>query len=194
MGDAFPSACYASGFQVSHRAFAAEIQTWTGYTGEEAEALKNSKEIVEAFRESLGFDGAFTSFFGDLILWFYLLLPWVGQWIMKLCISVICYTRVVEIYFRATFAPIALADFFHSGLQGSGWRFLKSFLAVCLQGGTILVIAILFSALTAQHITNVDQVVKDLIPFIGVYLAFGASAVMLMFKSLSLTKELVGVN
>lgn len=170
--------------------FAAQIQAWTGYTGDEVNTVTNAKEIIKTFREGLGLDGVFTSWLGDLILWFYLLLPWLGSWIMKLCVSIICYTRVVEIYYRATFAPIALADFFHSGLQGSGWRFLKSFLAVCLQGGTILVIAILFSALVGQHVADEQNLFK----FIGGYLAFAASAVMLMFKSLGLTKEIVGVN
>lgn len=175
-------------------ALAAQIQAWTGFTGEEPQELANAKEILDNFRTSLGWKGIFGgSFFSDLLLWLYLLLPWLGHLIMKLCISVICYTRVVEIYFRATFAPIALADFFHSGLQGTGWRFLKSFLAVCLQGGAILVIAVIFSSLTAQHIGSYTEE-SDFWSFIGVYLAFAASAVMLMFKSLSLTKEIVGVN
>lgn len=170
--------------------FAAQIQAWTGYDGDSSEDITQAKELIESFRAGLGLDGVFTSWLGDLLMFIYLFIPWLGSWIMRLCINIICYTRVIEIYWRATFAPIALADFFHSGLQGTGWRSLKSFLAVCLQGGAMLVIAVIFSALTGQIVAD-DQ---NLFTFIGAYLAFAASAVMLMFKSLSLTKEIIGVN
>lgn len=171
-------------------AFAAKIQSWSGYVGDTSEEIAEAATLIESFREGLGLDGVFTSWLGDLLMFIFLFIPWLGSWVMRLCISIICYTRVIEIYVRATFAPIALADFFHSGMQGTGWRFLKSFMAVCFQGALMLVIAVIFSELMVQIIAD-DQ---NLFTFIGAYLAFAASAVMLMFKSLALTKEIVGVN
>ncbi len=140
------------------------------------------------------FTGSFTGFYaiiGDVIMMLYLLIPWLLSWIMGLCVSIICYSRVIEIYVRATFAPIALSDFFHSGLHGPGWRYLKSFLAVALQGALILVVGMIYSALFKGLV--LDQT-DNLLVFLGKYIVIYASAVMLMFKSQSLSKELVGVN
>lgn len=146
--------------------------------------------MIESFRESLGLNKGLLKVLGDIIMFIYLLIPWILSWILGMAVKIICYTRVVEIYVRATFAPIALSDFFHSGLQGSGWRFLKNFLAVSLQGGIILVIAAVFSALFGTLTFNGD----DLFAYTGLYLSFLAAAVMLMFKSLSLAKELLGTG
>lgn len=152
------------------------------------DATYNAEEIIEGFRDSITlFD---IELFENIIMFFYLLIPWLFSWVMGLCVSVICYSRVIEIYARAIFMPIAISDFFHTGLQGGGWRFLKNFLAVSLQGAMILVIAIIYSKLFST-LTVTDS---NLFTFIGKYLAFYASAIMLMFKSLPLTKEVLGTG
>ena len=158
--------------------------------GEIPELTFDAKEMIKAFQEDLGMTGLL-KVLADVILFIYLLLPWGLSWLMRLSISVICYSRVIEIYVRAVMAPIALSDCYHGGLQSTGWRFLKSFLAVSLQGATILIISIIFS-LMITAITSVDA--SHPMTFIGSYLAFYGASVMLMFKSLPLTKELVGVN
>ena len=150
----------------------------------------DAEEMIKNFQDNWGINGFSIKIIDNIVMFIYLLIPWLFSWIMRLCVSVICYSRVIEIYARATFAPIAIADFFHSGLQSGGWRFLKNFLAVSLQGAMILVIAILYSRLF-NMITTTDT---NLFTFVGKFLAFYAAAVMLMFKSLSLTKELVGTN
>lgn len=128
--------------------------------------------------------------FNNIIRFAYLLLPWALSWILGLCVKIIVYSRVIEIYLRAAYAPIALSDFFQNGFQGAGWSSLKSFLAICLQGAFIFGIAALFTALS--------DVVWDSPSFtgffasMGVHLALLCSAVMLMFRSLSLAKEMVG--
>lgn len=153
-----------------------------------AEAALDTEALIEGFHDSIG--SFLPDFIVKIIMFIYLLIPWLFSWIMRLCVGVICYSRVIEIYARATFAPVAIADFFHSGLHGSGFRFLKSFLAVSLQGAMILVIAMIFSSLFGSITVNEANLFK----FIGKYLAFYAAALMMMFKSLSLTKEVIGVN
>jgi len=150
----------------------------------------DAAQIIEDFKASLNLSGIMKIFDG-IIMFIYLLIPWVLSWLMRLFISIICYSRVIEIYVRAAFAPVALSDFFHSGLQGGGWKYLKNFLAVSLQGAIILVIAIIYSSLF-QSIT-IDAT-TGIFAFIGACLAFYASAVLLMFKSLPLAKDLVGTN
>lgn len=139
------------------------------------------------------FTGSFSGFLAVIakpIMMIYLLVPWLLAWIMKLCVSIICYSRVIEIYARATLAPIALSDLFHSGLNGAGWRYLKIFLAVALQGALILIIGIIYAAVFQSLVMDGGNWFK----FLGKYIVIYASAVMLMFKSLGLAKELVGVN
>lgn len=154
------------------------------------ELVLDTKAMIDAFRAELGMTGLL-KVLADIILFIYLLFPWLLSWLMRLAIALICYSRVIEIYVRAVMAPVALSDFYHGGLQSTGWKFLKSFLAVSLQGATILIISVIFS-LMIKVIVSADA--SHPMTFIGSYLAFYGSAVMLMFKSLPLTKELVGAN
>lgn len=149
--------------------------------------------IIESFEE--GFSGIF-KVIGHLILFFYIIFPWLFSWIMGMAVKIICYTRLIEIYIRACFAPIALSDFFKNGFQGGGWRFLKGFFAVCLQGAVILVIALFFSELLTSFLTGPKPGEDgfNLFQFFGAYFAVGCSAIMLMFRSLGLCKEIMGVN
>ena len=156
-----------------------------------AQTSMDAAALVEAFKQSLNLPKICQiPYLDNIIVFCQLLLPWAGAWIMRLAVSIICYSRVIEIYMRAAMAPIALSDFFHSGLQGSGWRSLKSFFAVSLQGAVILIIAIIYSKLFES--LTLDES-AGLFSYLGTFLVIYASSVMLMFKSLSLTKELVGV-
>lgn len=149
----------------------------------------DAEAVIDNFES--GFSGIF-KIIGDLVLFMYIIFPWILSWIMGMCVKIICYTRLIEIYIRACFAPLALSDFFKNGFQGNGWRYLKSFFAICLQGGIILAIAVLFSKLLDSFLTDVDK--ANLFQFLGIYFAVGCSAIMLMFRSLSLSKEIMGSN
>lgn len=166
-----------------------QINTLVDGSLDPKDAASRVESVINTFKETINVP----NFLKDICLFVYLLIPWALSWIMALVVKIICYTRVIEIYARAAFAPIALSDFFHSGFQGAGWRFLKSFLAVCLQGALILVINAIYSTLFDVIAGSVDTRLS-LFAFLGVYLAVMASACMLMFKSLSLSKELLGVN
>lgn len=127
-----------------------------------------------------------------------LLLPWAFSWIMRMSVFVVVFSRIIEIYVRAAVCPIALADFFQNGLQGSGWRFLKSFLAVCLQGLMILIIMMVFGYVFSCIPDLMDAIygadrTDNLFYYLGIILCVEGSTVMLLFKSLGLTKEVLGV-
>lgn len=148
-----------------------------------------SDQIIKEFNDQ---KFAKIGFIDDIFKFCYLFFPYILSWILGMCVKIICYTRLIEIYIRAAFAPIAFSDFFHNGFQGGGWRFLKSFLAVCLQGAVILCIGAIFGALMPV-IFNLGGD-TTFFSAMGRYFAILAAAVMLMFKSLSITKEFVGVN
>lgn len=153
-------------------------------------SLYDAALLEKQFSKSLGLTGVMKVLEG-VLMFVYLLIPWIVAWALSMCVKIICYTRLIEIALRASFAPLALSDFFHSGLQGTGWRFLKNFFAVCLQGAVILAIAMIYSKMFSSIIVGGET---NILVFSGLVLAYSASAVMLMFKSLSFTKELVGSN
>ena len=68
----------------------------------------------------------------------------IGIWvlIMQLCkilITVLLYTRMIEIYMRIAFVPLSLAGFATKSTQAIARNVLQAYLAVCLQGAVILV-------------------------------------------------------
>lgn len=74
---------------------------------------------------------------GMIIQWF---LPWVFAWVSRLVCIVVCWGRMIELGVRAVAAPIAMADIFQDGTHSGGFRYLRKFLAVCLQAFVILII------------------------------------------------------
>lgn len=118
-----------------------------------------------------------------------LLIPWLASKIMIAVTQFICYSRIIEMFLRMMAAPIALSDFMTEGLHGAGWRYLKTFLAICLQGMILVAIAQLYPLV-------MNAVLKDCVGFWETllrYIAFSFAAIALMFKSLTISKELVGV-
>lgn len=125
----------------------------------------------------------------SIAVWFKLLLPWIVSKVQIGCVYFICYSRLLEMMWRICGAPIAVSDFMSEGLNGAGWRYLKNFLAICLQGAIILVISKLYSFVMYDIFVSPPGGAWTVILM---QLAVSFAAIALMFKSLSLAKELVG--
>ena len=117
-----------------------------------------------------------------------LLIPWLASLIMTACVYFIAYSRLIEMLLRVLATPIAVSDFITEGLHGAGWRYLKNFLAICLQGMIIVAICNLYPLIMSAVLSDQGAFWDVTLKF----LAFSFSAIALMFKSLSLSKELVG--
>lgn len=181
------------GFEILELLFRFGLLLTQDVAGEVKDGFGDKTLLMEQFELFKNDNKPAIKILEDILLFIYLLVPWLLSWVMGIAVKIICYTRIIEIYIRATFAPIALSDFFHSGFQGAGWRFLKGFLAVALQSALILAIAGIFSNLFPL-IMKTSTEWGSFFRFIGMYLALMASAVMLMFKSLGISKELLGVG
>ncbi len=134
---------------------------------------------------------------GVLMALFYMaifVLPWVGAIIGNTIIKVIAYSRLFELFLRGAMAPLALSDFFGQGMQGSGFKFLKSFFAVAIQGIVIYVILLLLSVIMLDVLAAYVSNDMGLFSFLGIYFGVYFAAISLILKSLSFSKELVGVN
>lgn len=168
------------------------------------EAFQNSSLFetntsYDAFKDLMGVgDGSVVGFikqlFLPLIMLIVLILPWLISFIGELLMKLVMYSRVIDIYLRAMAAPIAFADFYHGGLQSAGFRYLKNFLAVGIQGALIMMIVAIYSLLVATVVPTGFDSLATFFGFWGIYASVMAAAVMLMFKSMSLAKEIVGVG
>lgn len=108
--------------------------------------------------------------------------------IMKACylyIQVVCYMRMLELVMKAFFMPIAIGDIY-SGPNPSAIRYIKSFLATCLQGVIIVGGLAGYSMLGSAVATEV----KGLGFFANIVLVFALVGVV--GKSSSMAKEIVG--
>lgn len=183
------------GFEILNYLFSvglAIIDSFSGLRGSApglALGEEEIKEILDALNENMNW---VVNFLRNILIWVALLIPALGAFIMKSAIFVICFSRIAEIYVRVVLTPIALSDFFHNGLQSAGWRYLKSFLAVSLQGAMILVISLVYEQLMAVMLSNYAQD-REFWKFFSISMILQASSIMLMFRSLALSKEVLGV-
>lgn len=125
------------------------------------------------------------------------ILNWVIMSIIFIIMKVICITRSMEIMVKAAVSPLALCDTLSGNfLNSHAIGFLRSFFATCLQSVFLTIIASLIPAFTSGMLTvaivdmNVGKLVLLFIELFVVYL----SALVLMFKSGSLAKEIMGAR
>lgn len=119
---------------------------------------------------------------------FQLILPFAFSKIIYLGINVTCYARIIELVIRTIFAPIAIADVFHDGLHSPGVRYIKKYIAVCLQGAVILCILSITSTISASALSGLGG--DD--NYIWATLAINFSALMAILKSQGLANDVAG--
>ena len=165
-----------------------------GLTGG-ADAIENNDNLKALYKSYVGvewpdepgwIDGIKNLITGRALT---LLLAWVFTFVVKICIYFIVFMRILEIFLRTMFAPIALSDVFYNGLNSTGFRFLKNYLAVSLQVVLIYGCVILYNVLMADVATDAARSI-----FLIKYLGLTAATVGVLFKSQSLIKEFVGTN
>lgn len=120
-----------------------------------------------------------------------LLMAWLLAFILKVAIYLIMFMRILEIYIRTMFAPLALSDVLYQGLNSTGFRFLKGYLAVSLQMVVIYGCIVLNTVIAADIATGANAANSI---FLFKYIGLTAATIGLLFKSQSLIKEFLGAN
>lgn len=132
--------------------------------------------------------------FAILILAVLLLVVGLVQLIAFLLMKVVVLARILDIAVRTAMSPIALADAFSGNfLNSNAMNFIRSFLAVCLQGAFIFIIAYFTPSLMAAELNNA----VDVWAFAGAMcqsIAVSLASLLLMFKSGSIAKEVLGAR
>lgn len=107
----------------------------------------------------------------------------------------ICITRIYTMAIMASGLPLAIVDTYN-GMSSHGYRFIKSFIAVCFQGVVMIIILylsnILSVTITFDPITEASGLV-DFLKFLMSSLVIQLATIAMLQKSLQLTKEFLGV-
>lgn len=122
-------------------------------------------------------------------LWFQSLFVGITMWALTICIFIIVYGRMIEIYLVTSVAPIPMATMCNKEWGGMGQNYLRSLLALGFQAFLIIVCVAIYAALV-QNITTDTDISKAIWTCMGytVLLCFT------LFKTGSLSKSIFGAH
>ena len=104
-------------------------------------------EIIEAVEDC--------GFFESIPLWAVTLLGGLFVTVLSFILILTVYGRFFKLYMYTAIAPIPLSSFAGESTQNIGKSFLKSYIAVCLEGAIIVLACVIFSAFVTTA-PNVD--------------------------------------
>ena len=122
-------------------------------------------------------------------LWFQSLFVGITMWALTICIFVIVYGRMMEIYLVTSIAPIPMATMLNRESGNVGQNYLRSLFALGFQGFLIIVCVAIYAALV-QNITLSSDISYAIWTCMGytVLLCFS------LFKTGSMAKSLFGAH
>lgn len=100
------------------------------------------QEIITAVEEA--------GFFESIPLWAVTLIGGLFIWVLSFMMILTVYGRFFKLFMYTAIAPIPLATFAGEPSQSIGISFLKSYVAVCLEGAIIVLSCIIFSVFASS--------------------------------------------
>lgn len=122
-------------------------------------------------------------------LWFQSLFVGICTWALSVCIFIICYGRMIEIYLVASVAPIPMATMMGKEWGGMGQNYLRSLLALGFQAFLIMVCVGIYAVLV-QNIA----VTGDITSAIWTCMGYTVLLCFSLFKTGSLAKSVFSVH
>ena len=119
-------------------------------------------EIAEAVAD--------VGFWASIPLWLVTLLGSLFITVLAFIMILTVYGRFFKIYMYAALSPVALASFAGESSSSFGKAFLKSYIAVCMEGAVIVLACIIFSAFASSGTPVVDpdaSVVTQVWSYVG---------------------------
>jgi hypothetical protein len=122
-------------------------------------------------------------------LWFQSFFVGITMWVLTICIFIIVYGRMIEIYLATSIAPIPMATMLNREWSGMGQNYLRSLFALGFQGFLIIVCVAIYAVLV-QNISVNEDVSKAIWTCMGytVLLCFT------LFKTGSLAKSIFNTH
>ena len=90
-------------------------------------------------------------------LWLVSLLGSLLMTVMSFILLLTVYGRFFRLYMYTALAPLPLASFAAEGTSASGKAFLKSYIAVCMEGAVIVLACLIYSAFLSSSTPMLDQ-------------------------------------
>ena len=122
-------------------------------------------------------------------LWFQSMFVGITMWALTICILIVIYGRMIEIYLVTSVAPIPMATMLGKEWGGMGQNYLRSLLALGFQAFLIVVCVAIYAVLV-QNIAVVDDISNAIWTCMGytVLLCF------CLFKTSSLAKSVFNAH
>lgn len=122
-------------------------------------------------------------------LWFQSMLMGLISWAISICIFVICYGRMIEIYLVTSLAPIPAATIGNREWGQMGTNYLKSLFALGFQAFLIVVCVAIYAVLVRTIAVDADVTS-------AVWTCIGYSVLLCfsLFKTSSLAKSIFGAH
>jgi hypothetical protein len=122
-------------------------------------------------------------------LWFQSLFVGICTWALSVCIFIICYGRMIEIYLVASVAPIPMATMMGKEWGGMGQNYLRSLLALGVQAFLIMICVGIYAVLV-QNIA----VTGDITSAIWTCMGYTVLLCFSLFKTGSLAKSVFSAH
>lgn len=122
-------------------------------------------------------------------LWFQSLFVGITMWALTICIFIITYGRMIEIYLVTSVAPVPMATMLTKEGSGMGQNYLRSLFALAFQAFLIIVCVAIYAALV-QRIT-VDT---DISKAIWTCMGYTVLLCFTLFKTGSMAKSIFSAH
>ena len=122
-------------------------------------------------------------------LWLQSFLVGITMWVMTICIFLITYGRMIEIYIVASVAPIPMATMVSREGGGMGQNYLRSLCALGFQGFLIIVCVAIYAVLVRNMV-----VVEDISTAIWTCMGYTVLLCFSLFKTGSLAKSIFNAH
>ena len=122
-------------------------------------------------------------------LWFQSLFVGITMWALTICIFIITFGRMIEIYLVTSVAPIPMATMMGKEWGGMGQNYIRSLLALGFQAFLIIVCVAIYAVLV-QNIALVD----DIIYAIWTCMGYTVLLCFCLFKTGSMAKAVFSAH
>ena len=122
-------------------------------------------------------------------LWFQSMFVGITMWALSICIFIVIYGRMIEIYLVTSIAPIPMATMMGKEWGGMGQNYLRSLFALAFQAFLIIVCVAIYAVLV-QNIS----VTNDIIYAIWTCMEYTVLLCFCLFKTGSLSKSIFNAH
>ncbi|MCY1714884.1 CD0415/CD1112 family protein [Caproiciproducens galactitolivorans] len=122
-------------------------------------------------------------------LWFQSIFVGFTMWVLTICIFIIVYGRMIEIYLATSIAPIPMATMLNREWGGMGQNYLRSLFALGFQGFLIIVCVAIYAVLVKSI-----SVSTDISKAIWTCMGYTVLLCFTLFKTGSLAKSIFNAH